>query len=35
MAILEAFKHKYCVSLGICDNILQFTDPNPKIYWYA
>ena len=35
MAILKAFKHKYCLSLGTCHNVLQFTDPTPTIYWYA
>ena len=35
MATLKALKHKYCLSLGTCHNVVQFTDPTPKIYWYA
>ena len=34
MAILKSLKHKYCLSLGTCHNPVQFTDPNPTIYWY-
>ena len=34
MATLKALNHKYCLSLGTCHNAVQFTDPNPTIYWY-
>ena len=35
MAILKALKHKYCLSLNTCHNLMQFIDPTPTIYWYA
>ena len=35
MAILKALKHKYCLSLGTCHNVVQFKNPTPTIYWYA
>ena len=34
MATLKALNHKYCLNLGTCHNAVQFTDPNPTIYWY-
>ena len=33
MRTLKAPKNKYCHSLCTCH--VQFTDPTPKIYWYA
>ena len=36
MTTLKAFKHKYCLNLGIFHkHVVQFTDPIPAIYWHA